>query len=203
MTDDMPAPGKILGHYRVEEKLGEGSFGAVFRGEDLRLHRKVALKIPHLRGDADGEAWGRLLREGRAASALNHPNICAIYDIGEEEGLHYIALEYVEGRTMSDLIREGPLAPLTALSYAGQIAASLAHAHNRGFIHRDLKSSNVMITVEGQAKLLDFGLARRLDSQTIEAMTQSRQSLADIGSAAGTLCYMAPGGAARQAGQRA
>ena len=192
MTDDMPAPGTILGHYRVEDKLGEGSFGAVFRGEDLRLHRKVALKIPHLRGDADGEAWGRLLREGRAASALNHPNICAIYDIGEDEGLHYIALEYAEGRTLSDLIRESPLPALTALTYAGQVAAALAHAHNRGFIHRDLKSSNVVITAEGQAKLLDFGLARRLDSQTIEAMTQSRQSLADIGGAAGTLCYMAP-----------
>jgi eukaryotic-like serine/threonine-protein kinase len=192
MTDDMPAPGKILGHYRVEDKLGEGAFGAVFRGEDLRLHRKVALKIPHLRGDADGETWGRLLREGRAASALNHPNICAIYDIGEEDGLHYIAFEYVEGRTLSDLIREGPLPAFTAFTYANQIAAALAHAHNRGFIHRDLKSSNVVITVEGQAKLLDFGLARRLDSQTIEAMTQSRQSLADIGGAAGTLCYMAP-----------
>ncbi len=192
MTDDMPAPGTILSHYRVEDKLGEGSFGAVFRGEDLRLHRKVALKIPHLRIDADGEAWGRLLREGRAASALNHPNICAIYDIGEDEGLHYIALEYAEGRTLSELIREGPLAALTALTYAGQIAAALAHAHNRGFVHRDLKSSNVVITAEGQAKLLDFGLARRLDSQTIEAMTQSRQSLADIGGAAGTLCYMAP-----------
>jgi len=188
----MPAPGTILGHYRVEDKLGEGSFGAVFRGEDLRLHRKVALKIPHLRGDADGETWGRLLREGRAASALNHPNICAIYDIGEEDGLHYIAFEYVEGRTLSDLIREGPLPPLTALTHAGQIAAALTHAHNRGIIHRDLKSSNVVITAEGQAKLLDFGLARRLDSQTIEAMTQSRQSLADIGGAAGTLCYMAP-----------
>src|SRR5215472_114382 len=159
MTDHMPAAGKILGHYRVEEKLGEGSFGAVFRGEDLRLQRKVALKIPHLRGDSDGEAWGRLLREGRAASALNHPNICAIYDIGEEDGIHYIAFEYVEGRTLKDMIGEGPLAALTALSYAGQIAAALAHAHSRGFIHRDLKSSNVIITAAGQAKLLDFGLA--------------------------------------------
>lgn len=192
MVDDMPAPGAILGHYRVEEKLGEGAFGAVFRGEDLRLHRKVALKIPHRRGNPDGEAWGRLLREARAASALNHPNICAIYDIGEEDELNYIALEYVEGRTLSHVIREGPLPVAAALTYAGHIAAALAHAHSRGIIHRDLKASNVVITAEGQAKLLDFGLARRLDSQTIEAMTQSRQSLADIGGAAGTLCYMAP-----------
>jgi serine/threonine protein kinase len=192
MVDDAPVPGKILGHYRVEEKLGEGAFGAVFRGEDLRLHRKVALKIPHRRSKEDGEAWGRLLREARAASALNHPNICAIYDIGEEEDLNYIALEYVEGRTLSHVIRDGPLPVLAGLTYAGHIAAALAHAHGRGIIHRDLKGSNVVITAEGQAKLLDFGLARRLDSQTIEAMTQSRQSLADMGGAAGTLCYMAP-----------
>jgi serine/threonine protein kinase len=191
-VDDMPAAGRILGHYRVEEKLGEGAFGAVFRGEDLRLHRKVALKIPHRQGQADAETWGRLLREGRAASALNHPNICGIYDIGEEEDLNYIALEYVEGRPLSAVIRDAPLPVQEALMYAGHIAAALAHAHGRGFIHRDLKGSNVVITAEGQAKLLDFGLARRLDSQTIEAMTQSRQSLADVGGAAGTLCYMAP-----------
>jgi len=191
-VDDMPAPGTILGHYRVEQKLAEGAFGAVFRGEDLRLHRKVALKIPHRRANEDSESWGRLLREARAASALNHPNICAIYDIGEEGDLNYIALEYVEGRPLSAVIRDGPLPARTAVTYAGQIAAALAHAHGRGIIHRDLKASNVVITAEGQAKLLDFGLARRLDSQTIEAMTQSRQSLADMGGAAGTLCYMAP-----------
>src|SRR5271169_539067 len=109
MVDDMPTPGEIFGHYRVEEKLGEGAFGAVFRGEDLRLHRKVALKIPHRRGNQDAETWGRLLREARAASALNHPNICAIYDVGEVDECNYIALEYVEGRALSDVIRDGPL----------------------------------------------------------------------------------------------
>jgi serine/threonine protein kinase len=192
MVADMPAPGEIFGHYRVEEKLGEGAFGVVFRGEDLRLHRKVALKIPRRCGNEDAEAWGRLLREARAASALNHPNICAIYDIGEVDDRNFIALEYVEGRALSDVIRDGLLPAPTALTYAGQMAAALAHAHSRGIIHRDLKAANVVITSEGQAKLLDFGLARRLDSQTIEALSQSRQSLADIGHAAGTLCYMAP-----------
>jgi len=192
MPDEMPVPGEIFGQYRVEEKLGEGGFGAVFRGEDLRLHRKVALKIPHRHGDEDAETWGRLLREARAASALNHPNICAIYDIGEVDDRNYIALEYVEGRRLGDVIRDGPLPALAALTYAGQIGTALAHAHSRGIIHRDLNASNVIITPEGQAKLLDFGLARRFDSQTIEALTQSRQSLADTGHAAGTLCYMAP-----------
>ena len=188
----MPAPGEIFGHYRLEERLGGGAFGTVFRGEDIRLHRKVAVKILNARGDEDPESWGRLLEEARAASALHHPNICSIFDIGEESGLNYIALEYIEGRPLSEIIHQGPLPVLTALSYAAQMAKALAHAHNRRIVHRDLKASNVMITAEGHAALLDFGLARRLDSQVIESVTQSRQSLADIGSLAGTLCYMAP-----------
>ena len=188
----MPAPGSVLGHYRIEEKLGEGAFGSVFRGEDVRLHRKVAVKVLHPRGADDAEAWGRLLEEARAASALHHPNICSIYDVGEDEGLNFIALEYVEGRPLADLIREGPLPLTSALSYATQVAGALAHAHRRRIIHRDLKASNIMITPEGHATLLDFGLARRLETQVIESLTQSRQSLADLGSLAGTLCYMAP-----------
>jgi eukaryotic-like serine/threonine-protein kinase len=188
----MLAPGDILGHYRIEEPLGEGSFGAVFRGEDVRLGRKVAIKVPRAKGENNAAAWGQLLEEARAASALNHPNICATYDIGEEAGVNYIALEYVEGQTLSDRIRSGPLSTVLALSYASQIAKGLEHAHARGVIHRDLKASNVMITPDGQAKLLDFGLARRLDPQAIESVTKSRRSLAEIGNIAGTLSYMAP-----------
>jgi len=188
----MPAPGEIFNHYRIEEELSGGTFGTVFRGEDIRLHRKVAIKILKAQADQDPEAWGRLLEEARAASALEHPNICSIFDVGEESGLYYIALQYVEGQPLSSLIRNGPLPILTALSYASQIAGALGHAHSRRIIHRDLKASNVMITSEGHATLLDFGLARRLDTQFLESITQSRQSLADIGSLAGTLCYMAP-----------
>ena len=188
----MPAPGDILGHYRVEEFLGEGAFGAVFRGEDIRLGRKVAIKVPHANREEDAGAWGQLLQEARAASALNHPNICATYDIGEDEGVNYIALEFVDGRTLSDVVRSGPLPPSLALDYASQIAKGLAHAHGRGIIHRDLKASNVMISTGGEAKLLDFGLARHLDAATIESVARSRQSLAEIGTTAGTLCYMAP-----------
>lgn len=188
----MPAPGELLGHYRIEELLGEGAFGAVFRGEDVRLGRKVAVKVLHAKGDEDPAAWGQLLREARAAAALNHPNICATYDVGEDDGVNYIALEYVEGQPLSNLIRSGPLAVDIALSYASQITRGLEHAHARGIVHRDLKASNVMIASDGQAKLLDFGLARHLDPSLIESMAQSRQSFAEIGNIAGTLSYMAP-----------
>lgn len=187
----MPVPGEILGHYRIEQLLGEGAFGAVFRGEDVRLGRKVAVKVPHAKGE-DPASWGQVLQEARAASALNHPNICATYDIGEDEGVNYIAMEYVEGQPISSLIRSGPFAVDLALLYASQIAKGLEHAHARGIIHRDLKASNVMITTDGQAKLLDFGLARRLDPNVIESIAQSRQSFAEIENIAGTLSYMAP-----------
>ena len=188
----MVAAGEIFGHYRIEEELGGGSFGTVFRAHDIRLDREVAIKILHPT-DSEGEAeLGRVLQEGRAASALSHPNICAIYDAGEEDGLHYIAMEYVEGWTLAELVEAGPLPVEKALDYAAQMAAALGHAHSRGIIHRDLKVANVVITAENQAKLLDFGLARRLDPQTLEAATKSRQSLAEAGGLAGTLAYMAP-----------
>jgi serine/threonine protein kinase len=188
----MVAAAQILGHYRIEEKVGEGTFGDVWRGVDVRLDRRVALKVMRARVDEDAEAWGRLIEEGRAASALNHPGICATYDIGEEEGTGYIAMEYVEGRPLSDLTSAGPLPPPTAISYGIEIATALAHAHGHSIIHRDLKASNIIITPEGHAKLLDFGLAQRLDAPAIEALSQSRKSLAELGGAAGTLIYMAP-----------
>ena len=187
-----PAPGDILGHYRIKEKLGEGAFGSVFRGEDIRLGRKVAIKVPHTQSDEDPSAWAQLLEEARAAAALNHPNICGTYDIGEDGSFNYIAIEYVEGQTLSNLIHGKPLTVDLALSYAIQITKGLEHAHANNIIHRDLKASNVMISSEGQAKLLDFGLARHLDPQLLETVSQSRQSLAEIGTTAGTLCYMAP-----------
>jgi eukaryotic-like serine/threonine-protein kinase len=188
----MVTTGETFGHYRIEEKLGGGTFGTVFRAHDIRLDREVAVKILHHQDCEDETELGRVLQEGRAASALNHPNICAIYDAGEEEGLHYIAMEYVEGWTLAELVEGGPLAVAKALDYVTQMAGALAHAHSRGIIHRDLKASNVVITADNQAKLLDFGLARRLDAQQLEVATESRQSIAEIGGLAGTLAYMAP-----------
>jgi eukaryotic-like serine/threonine-protein kinase len=188
----MVATGEIFGHYRIEEKLGGGTFGTVFRARDVRLDREVAVKILHHEDSEDETELGRVLQEGRAASALNHPNICAIYDAGEEDGLHYIAMEYVEGWTLAELVEGGPLPVPKALDYVAQMAGALAHAHSRGIIHRDLKASNVVITADNQAKLLDFGLARRLGAQQLEVATQSRQSLAEVGGLAGTLAYMAP-----------
>ena len=188
----MVTTGEVFGHYRIEEKLGGGTFGTVFRARDVRLDREVAVKILHHEDSEDEAELGRVLHEGRAASALNHPNICAIYDAGEEDGLHYIAMEYVEGWTLAELLEAGPLPVAKALDYVTQTAAALAHAHCGGIIHRDLKASNVVITAENQAKLLDFGLARKLDTNQLEATTQSRQSLDAIGGLAGTLAYMAP-----------
>lgn len=188
----MVAADQVLDHYRIEEKLGEGAFGEVWRGVDIRLDRRVALKVMLARAEEDPEAWGRLLAEARAASALNHPAICATYDVGEEDGTGYIAMEYVEGRPLSGLVRDGALPPALAVAYGAEMAAALAHAHGRGIIHRDLKASNVMVTPDGHAKLLDFGLARRLDAPALETLTHSRESLASLGDAAGTLFYMAP-----------
>jgi len=188
----MVAPDQILGHYRAEEKIGEGTFAEVWRGVDVRLDREVALKVMRDGADEDAEAWGRLLDEARKASKLNHPLICATYDIGEEDGTGYIAMEYVDGQRLSDIATAGPLPPATAISYGIDIAAALAHAHGHGIVHRDLKGSNIMITPEGHAKLLDFGLAQRLDAPAVEALSQSRKSLAELGGVAGTLIYMAP-----------
>jgi len=184
--------GKVLAYYEIEDRLGEGGSGVVYRGRDLRLERRVAIKIlaDHLRDDQLG--WARLLREARLASNLNHPNIGAIYDLGEEGGRSYIVMEYVEGLSLSDLIPEGGMPPMQVQRYGGQIAEALACAHEGGVIHGDLKGSNILVTSDGNIKLVDFGLGRRIPRSGMAEVTSSRLPLAEAGATAGTLPYLAP-----------
>src|ERR1044072_8817179 len=149
-------------HYRILQRLGGGGMGEVYLAEDLRLHRQVALKM--LRRGGDEDARNRLLREARVASTLNHPNIAVIYEIDEmevEDGRRsFIAMEYVPGQTLSQFVRAHPLDVPEAVALVRQVAEALAEAHDRGVVHRDVKSSNVMVTESRRVKVLDFGLAQ-------------------------------------------
>jgi len=184
--------GETLAHYEIESCLGEGGSGVVYRARDLRLERQVAIKVlaDDLRDDE--LAWARLLREARLASQLVHPHIAAIYDLGEEDGRAYIAMEYVEGLPLADLIPEGGMARDQFERYVAQISGALAFAHQQGVIHGDLKGSNIIVTPEGNIKLLDFGLGRRIPRGGMGEVTSSCLPLAEPGATAGTLPYLAP-----------
>jgi tRNA A-37 threonylcarbamoyl transferase component Bud32/dienelactone hydrolase len=176
-------PGSLLaGKYRIIEEIGRGGMGVVYKAEDIKLKRRVALKFlpPHLMDSP--ELKERFLIEAQAAAALSHPNICVIHEVGESEERPYIAMEYVEGQTLRDMLRAGSLKPQDALEIAIQIASGLAEAHHKGIIHRDIKSANIMVTEKGQAKVMDFGLAK-LRSGT--SLTKSQTTL-------GTVAYMSP-----------
>ncbi len=194
MSDDAPhadaAPpsspkgeiGKTYGHFRVLEPLGRGGMGVVYAATDTRLDRTVALKFLPTALNEDREARARFATEARAASALDHPNICTVHDIGEsDDGRVYIAMAYYEGETLEEKIRRGPLRPDEALNYAGQVARGLAKAHAAGIVHRDIKPANVIVTEDGIAKILDFGLAK------LEDVRHTR-----TGHVLGTIRYMSP-----------
>jgi serine/threonine protein kinase len=183
--------GRTVAHYRILERIGAGGMGIVYRSQDTQLGRPVALKVVRDDAHLDDKACARLLREARTASALNHPNICTIYEAGMAEGETYIAMELVEGKSLSAVIGADGLPVETAIRYAVQIADALAHAHERGVVHRDLKGANVIVTPEGRAKVLDFGLAKRA-IQGPEEPTRTLEPITEAGSVAGTLCYMAP-----------
>jgi serine/threonine protein kinase len=184
--------GETLSHYEIESRLGAGGSGIVYRGRDLRLERQVAIKVLADGLRDDELAWARLLREARLASQLNHPHIAAIFDLGEEEGRAYIVMEYVEGLPLADLIPEGGMSLEQVERYAAQIAGALAYAHAQGVIHGDLKGSNIIVTPEGNIKLLDFGLGRRIPRDGMAEVTSNNLPLADAGATAGTLPYLAP-----------
>jgi serine/threonine protein kinase len=184
--------GKQFGRYRVVEKIGAGGMGEVFRARDEQLERDVALKILPASSFSDPDARSRLLREARSAAALNHPHICTIHEVGEAEGQAYIAMELVEGQPLSARLTAGALPAGEILRYGLQLAEALGHAHERNIIHRDLKCANVVINAEGRAKVLDFGLAKRVSENAMDEVTRSQASLTQPGTVVGTLAYMSP-----------
>ena len=182
--------GSSFGHYKIEAQLGAGGMGVVYRAYDTMLRRRVAIKF--LKGTPDDETRARLLKEARAASALNHPNICTIHEVAEVDNQTCIVMEYVQGVQLESMIVPGGLPTETFLRYGRQIADALMHAHDRGIVHRDLKSANVIIGTEGRLKVLDFGLAHRLPEYESDHPTQSVSLLAEPETVAGTLAYIAP-----------
>lgn len=184
--------GKTLRNYRITEKLGVGGQGTVYKATDLKLGRSVVIKVIPPELSAKETNLKRFEREARLASSLDHPNICTIYDLDEVDGVHFIAMQHVEGKNVRQLVAGRPLELRTALLIGLQVADALATAHSRGIIHRDIKSGNVMVTPSGQVKVLDFGLAKLLDDT--EAVTSGihRTELTEIGIPYGTATYAAP-----------
>jgi serine/threonine-protein kinase len=184
--------GTQLHHYRITEKIGAGGQGSVYKAIDTRLGRAVVIKVLPPELTAKTANLKRFEREAQLASQLDHPNICTIYDIGQFDGMHYIAMQYLEGKTVRQLVDGKPLELKSALSIAIQVCDGLAYAHSRGIVHRDIKAGNVIVTPGGQAKILDFGLAKLMEDDAVLPKGVDRTDLTEVGVPYGTATYAAP-----------